>query len=439
MKEIYVRDILNKSQNGDLVYLQGWVKSKREHGKLAFLDLVDSTGTIQAIAESSSMDKAQFDSICATPTESGVTVTGKFQRRPGRDPEIRVEAFEVIGVATLHLNPAPRSNFDIFDPAMADHVLRHRHLYLRNPKIMAILRFRSKVMSIARRWFEENDFLEFDAPILTPAPLYDNSTAMDIKVHGQEVYLSQCAGFYLEAAAHAFERVYNMGPSFRGEESRSKRHLMEYWHIKAEMTFGNREDIIRLVEEILAYITQACLEECGPELEILGTKLCQDGLRGPFPRISYEEAVGYLKTRGFDATFGVGISTAEEEELSKLYDTPFWIVGIPRSVEPFPYVIDPDDIRVTMVADLIASHGYGELLGVAEKIYDPLMLNERLTEKGKLNDPRYEFVREVHEAGCVPHIAFGMGLERLIRWLLDIPHVRDTIPFPRVVRRNINP
>jgi len=438
VKMVYVRDLLNGTAEGDEVFLQGWLRSKRQHGKLLFLDVVDSTGVIQAVADGSTFTKEELGAISITPNESGIEVKGKIRVHNGV-PEIRLEMFEVVGEATLRLDPAPRSNFDIFDPNLTDHLLKNRHLYIRNPKIMAILRFRSRVMAIARRWFEKKGFQEFDAPILTPAPLYDNNTAMGINVHGEDVYLSQCAGFYLEAAAHAFERVYNMGPSFRGEESRSKRHLMEYWHIKAELAFGNREDIMGLVEEVIGYITQSCLEECQADLETLGSSLCLDGLESPFPRISYEEAVVYLKNHGFDATFGLGISTAEEEELSRLYSTPFWIVGIPRSVEPFPYVVDPDDTRVTMVADLIASRGYGELLGVAEKIHDPMMLKERLNEKGKLDDQRYEFVREVHEAGCVPHIAFGMGLERLIRWLLDIPHVRDTIPFPRVVRRNIMP
>lgn len=173
-------------------------------------------------------------------------------------------------------------------------------------------------------------------------------------------------------------------------------------------------------------------------MEALGTVLRPEEFVAPFARITYEEAVRRLQDNGYEASFGVALSSADEEVLAELFDGPFWIVGIPRSVEPFPYVIDPDDTRVTMVADLIAPRGYGELCGVAEKIFDPEMLAERLEEKGKLDDPRYGFVVDVHKAGCVPHIAFGMGLERLIRWLLDIPHVRDTIPLPRPAGRRID-
>lgn len=175
-------------------------------------------------------------------------------------------------------------------------------------------------------------------------------------------------------------------------------------------------------------------------METLGTPICTDALKAPYPRITHQEAIKMLRADGdAEANFDTALSTAEEEMLAKHFDSPFWIVGIPRAVEPFPYVIDQNDTRITMVADLIASNGFGELLGVAEKIFDPAMLKERMAEKGKLEDSRYSFVHDVHGTGCVPHIAFGMGLERLIRWLLNIPHVRDAIPFPRVVRRNIMP
>ncbi len=438
MKTHFVSDFLAANPGG-AVTLYGWLRNRRRQGKIIFLDIVDSTGSMQAVVERSAVSQEEFDRASKTALESGVSVSGTLANDANRPNEIHATSFSVIGEATLRLDPQPRSDFDPFDERLTGQMLDYRHIYLRNPKVMAILQFRAELMRIVREWFYQNRFMEFDAPILTPTPLYDGKTAMSIDVHGEDLFLSQCAGFYLEAAAHAFERIFNMGPSFRGEESRSKRHLMEYWHIKAELAFGNREDIMELVEDILGYVTRECQKRCQHLLDTLGTSLCTDGLKVPFPRITYEEAVVYLQSKGYDAEFGKAISTAEEEELSKLYQSPFWIVGIPRAVEPFPYVIDSNDTRVTMVADLIASNGYGELLGIAEKIHDPAMLDERLDEKGKLGEPRYQFVRDVHAAGCVPHIAFGMGLERLIRWLLDIPHVRDAIPFPRVVRRRVYP
>lgn len=438
MKNVWTKDLLSKDV-GEKVSLKGWISGKRCMGRIVFLDINDSTGTIQTVIEKKNVTKKIFDLVLQTPPESAIEVGGSM-RRNKNVMEIYARSFKVIGKATLQLSPRPRSNFDIFGQKHTKQVLDYRHVYLRNAKLMAVLKFRSKLMQIIREWFIKNKFIEFDAPILTPAPLYDNSTAIPVTIHGERIFLTQCAGFYLEAAAHALERVFNMGPSFRGEESRSNRHLIEYWHIKAELVFGNIEDIISLVEKMLKEITIECSNSCKEIMSILETHLCTDSTKSPFPRISYEDAIKHLQTKGFKTHFGKGIGVKEEKELSKIYtNTPFWLVGIPRIIEPFPYSINAIDPRITVVADLIASNGCGELLGVAEKIYDPEMLNERLREKGKFDDPRYQFVKDIHQTGCVPHIAFGMGLERLIRWLLNLPHVRDAIPFPRVVRRNIKP
>ncbi|MDD2758541.1 MAG: asparagine--tRNA ligase [Patescibacteria group bacterium] len=439
MKTQFVSDTLGLAAQRK-VSLAGWIANRRRMGKVIFLEICDSTGSIQAVFDKKESGHEQFELAKRIPPESAVEISGDLVERHDGSKEILAKNIKIVGLADLQISPRPRSDFDVFNEKIANQLLSYRHLYLRNKKIMAILRFRSLVMGIVREWFAANKFLEFDAPILTPTPLYDGSTAIPVEVHGDSVYLTQCAGFYLEAAVHAFERIYNMGPSFRGEESRSKRHLMEYWHIKAELAWGDREDIIKLVEDIIIYTTDECQKRGKDILSTINTELCTDGLKVPYPRITYEDAIRHLSKNGFsDAQFGQSLSSAEEEKLSKMFDSPFWIVGIPRSVEPFPYSIDPSDQRITMVADLIASNGYGELLGVAEKIFDPDMLDERLKEKGKSEESRYQFVKDVHHAGCVPHIAFGMGVERLIRWLLNIPHVRDAIPFPRVVRRRIGP
>ena len=438
MKTVYVGDLLSHPSGID-VHLSGWLRSRRESGGIVFLDICDSTGVIQAVCEESLLSPKVFQAVRRVSLESAITVKGSLREHRNRQREIHVIEFSVIAEDTLRISPSPRKPIDIFDESMTDHLLRNRHIYLRNPQVMAILRFRSSLMAFVREWFQKNRFLEIDAPILTAVPLYEDGSALKLDVHGESIFLTQCVGYYLEAAVHAFERVYNMGPSFRGEESRSRRHLMEYWHIKAEIAFAGLDDIIRLVEEVIQEITNRCQNELVDVPRTLGTSMCLDGLNPPFPRIRYEDAVRRLQSRGFDIVFGKGLGSAEEAELSKDFQSPFWVTGIPRCIEPFPYVIDQDDPRITRVADLIASNGFGELLGVAEKISDPNMLAERMEEKGRLYDERYEWVRDVHRAGCVPHAAFGMGLERLIRWLLNIPHVRDAIPFPRTFRRRVYP
>jgi len=438
MKTTYIRHLLSQDQDGDII-LNGWLSFRRDLGKIVFLDITDSTGTMPAVADGLYLSTQLMEEIRHTPLESAIEVRGRIVINKSEMKEILLSSFSVISKNLLQLLPRPRSNFDIFDPSHLGQIMEYRHIYLRNSKVMAILRFRSNICKILRQWFDDNQFMEFDAPLLTPGTLYDDDVAIPIVVHDEKVYLNQCAGFYIEAGVHAFERVFSMSPAFRGEESRSKRHLLEFWQVKAEVAFGNREDIIRLVEDMLGYVTRQCALQCSDEFDVLETQLCVDGLRSPFPRITYEKAVDVLQRNGCEISFGQSISASEEESLSKFFNSPFWIMGMPRTVEPFPYAIDPADSRITVTADLVANRGFGELLGVAEKIYDLKMLDERLQEKGKLGDPRYQFIREIHQAGCVPHIAFGMGLERLIRWLLGLSHVRETIPFPRVLRRRIYP
>lgn len=440
MKKVYAVDLLHSPLGGTAIVFYGWVKTRRQHKHVVFLEVTDSTGTVQCVVEAG--NKPAFELARRMSQETAVKITGVLADTGRANPprEIRVDNIEVIGVSTINVSPYPRGNIDIQDPRLQEQLLDKRHFYLRNEKLAAILKFRHILTRIVHQWFHENGFIEIHAPVLTPTPLYDDRTAMAIKVHEQDVYLTQCVGFYLEQAVHALEKIYNIGPSFRAEESRSKRHLMEYWHIKAELAFVDFEDMTSIVERFIHDVSEQCIRKGRELANIIGTEVCSDGLKTPFPRIDYAEAVEWLKTQGSDIEFGKSLGSDEETLLSKRFgDTPFWVVSIPRSIEPFPYVIDTADIRRTKTADLIASRGFGELLGIAEKIHSLSMLDERLSEKGKAGDARYEWLRELRQYGCVPHGGFGAGLERLIRWLLQIPHVRDTIPFHRAFGRRIDP
>lgn len=441
MKEVFVGDILQSNGDDVTVELSGWISAKRDQGKIIFLDVCDSTGKIQVVVAESNLTPELFHVAKHWPIESAVTLKGLLTYSVKGQREIVAGSIALVGGVTKDFSPHPRGNIDIFDDSIIPHLLNNRHMYLRNPRVMAILQFRDCLMYHIRMWFHNNRYTSVDAPILTPVPLYDDGTAMSITVNDEKVFLTQCVGYYLEAAVHAFERVYNIGPSFRGEESRSRRHLMEYWHIKAEVAWCNLDEIIASVESIISFLVEKCHQEQALKIHsVLGTTLCTDGLATPYPRISYEESINFLSGKGMTMEFGKSLGSDEEAELSKLFPgRPFWITGIPRSIEPFPYVIDQNDTRITRVADLIASNGYGELLGTAEKISDLQMLDERLKDKGKGGDSRFEFVRDVHQVGCVPHAAFGMGVERMIRWMLNIPNVRDAIPFPRIFRRRIAP
>jgi asparaginyl-tRNA synthetase len=440
MKDIFIKNINSIDNISIICSLSGWIKAKREKKQVVFFDMCDSTGCIQLVFEKEVLGNALFDLAKNITIESAVEVSGIIQINELKNKEIKVRTFSIISESIKHYTPELRSNFDIFDERYANQILSNRHVYLRNPKLMAIQRFRNLLLHYMRNWFFENNFTEIAAPVLSPIPLYNEKTAIPATVNGQKLFLSQCAGYYLEASAMAFEKVYNISPSFRGEESKSKRHLLEYWHIKAEFTFGNLEDIIAVVESIFKYLTEELQQatETAEIFQTLGTKFCLDGLNIPFPRISYENAIEFLQQKGCNITFGESIGAKEEEDiLSQKFQSPFWITGIPKNIEPFPYSINEKDTRVTKTADLIGSNLYGELLGVAEKIHTIDMLDERFKEKGIYGNEKYEWIRDIHQAGCVPHVAFGMGVERLIRWMMNIPHVRDVHPFPRIFDRKI--
>ncbi|HEX9503943.1 MAG TPA: asparagine--tRNA ligase [Patescibacteria group bacterium] len=438
MKKHYVSDLRERLNGDENVTLYGWIKAKRRHGNLLFLDVADSTGSIQVTFERGKCQEITFETAKTLTNESSVKVQGQL-RMHGQQREISAYCLDVINKASIDVTPHVRDSIDIFDPALQEQLLSNRHFYLRNERVMAIMKFRHMLMGCVHHWFRAQGFIEITAPVLTPISLYDDRSAIALHVDNQDIFLTQCVGFYLEWAVHAFERVYNIGPSFRGEESHSKRHLMEYWHIKAETAFADFEDVVTQVESLISHVTQMCCERAGDLAATIGNPICCDGSKPPYPRILYSEAVEQLQRAGAEFEFGKSLGSDEEELLAKEFHQPFWIVGIPRSIEPFPYVIDQADNRVTRTADLIATNGFGELLGVAEKIHDLSMLDVRLEEKGKAGNPKYEWMRDLRKFGCVPHVGFGLGVERFIRWLTGIPHVRDTIPYPRTFRRRIFP
>ncbi len=439
MKQVYACDLLASVLPESLVSFYGWVKGQRRCKTAIFLDVCDSTGTVQVVVDRS--NQPLCDVAQEMSQETAVRVIGPLKENAkARSREIWARTIEIVGPSQIDVCPYPRSDIDIFDPRLQNQLLHQRHFYLRNERIASILRFRHIVTWTIHQWFRAHGYTELHAPILTPTPLYEDRTAIPVRVHKQDLFLTQCVGFYMEHAVHALERIYNLGPSFRAEETHSKRHLIEYWHVKAEIAFAHFEDLFSVVEQFVSDVVKQCVEE-GAELgQRVGYGINRDGLSIPFPRIEYCDAIDWLRSEGFSIDFGRSLGSAEETCLARKFgNSPFWVVGNPRSVEPFPYEIRSDDPRRTLTADLICSRGYGELLGIARKIHDLAAFDERLKEKGKGNDPRYDWLRDLRRYGCVPHGGFGMGLERLVRWLLLLPHVRDAIPFPRLFGRRIYP
>ncbi len=435
MKTIYISDVIVRKDIKSNVTLLGWISSKRVSKKYMFLDLVDSTGSIQIVCNIKQFHPKLYK------TEQSVKVTGQiYQNNSNNTIELHASSLEILGDVNKVLSPSPRSNFDAFDTRFTNYVQENRHLFIRNPQVMAALKARHLVLGAVHNWFRKNGFIEITAPILTPVLLYDEDTGIRANVNGQDVFLTQCVGFYLESAVHAFEKVYNIGPSFRGKESISKRHLTEYWHIKAEMAFCPFDEFFSVIENLISSIiseVEPYSEEICKTLKTGG--FCNDGLKPPFPRITYRQAVELLSKNGYDAKFGQSINDIEEGFLANYFKSPVWITYNAREIEGFPYTIVKSDPEVTYTADLIATKEFGEILGIADKIQNLSELETRLKEKGKDNNPEYRWFKELREYGTVQHCGIGMGVERLIRWLFQLPHVREAMPFPRSMGRKIYP
>ncbi|OGK23532.1 hypothetical protein A3A46_04365 [Candidatus Roizmanbacteria bacterium RIFCSPLOWO2_01_FULL_37_13] len=444
MKKIFISNILESVQLQQQVELFGWVKHIRNHNSILFLDLVDSTGKIQVTVSKSRLKK-HFEKVKDVRPGSAVRVTGhkhNFNNKGRKNIEIVAETVGVLGDYNLKITPHPRSKFHVFDEKYTDLVLKNRSLYLCNPKQAAVLSFKSKFVFELHKYFQENKFTFIEPPILTEMLLYDDKTAFHFDYEGNKVWLSQCCTFQLEAAILAFEKVYSITPSFRSEHSRSDRHLNEYTHLKVEVAWSNLNDLSELAENIL-YSMAIRMNEVGKkELKILGASLHPDDYKPPYPSITYDEAVRILNKKGHFA-YGKSLGRSRLTELTKSFDNKhLWIKFIPRSAEAFPFSINPANKNLVLAADLIAPYDFAEIGGVAEKIHSKDELLERMAEKGRSsskNIERYKSYIELRDAGLPPHGGIGMGIDRIARYLMKLPHVKDVLPFPRLFGRRWNP
>ncbi len=418
--------------HGTEIWLRGWVQSIRSHKQVVFIDLVDETGVIQLVVEEPAIQVGK---------ESYVEVKGILVLTKVRE-EVFVKDMRVVSDFSLDLFPLPHAKFDIFsNDGDVDHLLSNRHIYLRNSKLQTVLKFRHKFFREIHKIFAEQGFTEIHAPILTELTLYDEGTAFKTIYDDEEIYLTQCAGFYLEACVHSISKVYNIGPSFRAEQTHGRRHLAEYWHIKAELAHVNLTDLIKFAENLLGQLCENLIQLAAEEIELLDSKINMMDIKPPYPQITYREALKLLKDHGVKVDFGKAIPPHAEDILSTQFTKPFWILYPSSLLEHFSYVINENDPATANVADLHVPHGYGELLGVAEKNHDLNELTRRAQEK-KISPKQMERLKwyfDLRLAACIPHGGMGMGVERTLRWLLNLPHVRDTIPFPRLSGRKPRP
>ena len=412
---------------GQEVEIRGWLYNKRSSGKIAFLIVRDGTGTVQGVLLKSN---AEAFAVAETLTqESSLCLRGvvRAEARAVGGFEIDVTGVTPVGIAQEY--PISLKEHGV------DFLAERRHLWIRTPKQAAILRIRAEIEFALREFFYRNDFILADAPIITPAACEGTTNLFEIDYHGDQAYLSQSGQLYNEANAAALGRVYCFGPTFRAEKSKTRRHLLEFWMIEAEAAFFDMDDNMRLQEDMVTFVIGRVLERCLPDLKLIERDISKlESVKKPFPRISYTDAVELLKKAGEEFTWGDDFGAPHETIIGSHFDSPVFVHRYPAAIKAFYMKPDPEDAKVVLGADLLAPEGYGEIIGGGQRIDDLALLEKRL-EEHKLPREAFEWYLDIRRYGTTPHSGFGLGIERTVAWICGLDHIRETIPFPRMLHK----
>jgi len=428
-----VVEIRNMSRHVDQeVTLEGWLYNLRESGKIVFPIFRDGTGLMQGVVVKSAVPPEVFEKARELTQESSLRVTGKVRAEP-RAPG----GFElgVTGLEILQLVPADQP----YPITPKDHgvefLMDHRHLWLRSTRQRAILGVRHQIIRACRDFFDDRGFVLVDTPILTPNACEGTTTLFEVEYFDQKAYLTQSGQLYNEAAAMAVGKTYAFGPTFRAEKSKTRRHLTEFWMIEPEVAFAQLDDVMQLAEGLIGSVIARVLEKCRPELETLGRDVSKlERCTPPFPRISYDDAVKILQEKGSEITWGGDFGGTDETLLAESFDKPVMVHRYPSQVKAFYMAPDPTRPEVALCVDVLAPEGYGEIVGGSERLSDYNLLVKRM-EESKLPREAFEWYLDLRRYGTVPHGGFGMGIERVVAWVCGLEHVRETIPFPRMLYR----
>lgn len=416
---------------GEAVEVRGWITNLRSSGKIAFLQLRDGSGFVQGVITRSEAGDAAFERARSLTQESSVVVRGQV-REDARAPsgvELGVEDVEVVSVA--HDYPITPKEHGV------DFLFEKRHLYLRHRGPWAMLRVRDELERAVHDFFGERDFVRFDAPFFMPTAVEGTTNLFEIELFEQDnAYLSQSGQLYAEAGALAFGKVYTFGPAFRAEKSKTRRHLLEFWMIEPEVAYLEHEDNMQLQEELVAYLVGRVLERRPRELELLGRDLrsLEPSATGGFPRLSYDEALALLADKGEALAWGEDFGAPHETLLGAHFDRPVLVERWPTETKAF-YMqpVEGDPTRV-LCDDMIAPEGYGEIIGGSQRIHDLALLEERIAAHD-LPAAAFGWYLDLRRFGSVPHSGFGLGLERTLAWIVGAKHLREVVPFPRMLTR----
>ena len=428
MARVYIEEL--GRHVGEEVKLPGWLYNKRSSGKIRFLLLRDGTGIVQGVMVKGSVPDEIFAKFDELTQESSFSMTGnvrKDERAPG-GYEVEISGLSILSIAKEY-PITPKEHGVEF---LAD----RRHLWLRSSRQHAIMRVRHRIIKAIRDFYDNRGFVLVDSPILTPAACEGTTTLFETEYFDLgKAYLTQSGQLYAEAGAMAFGKVYCFGPTFRAEKSKTRRHLTEFWMVEPEVAFSDLNDNMELAEEFLEYIVQTVLNDCAGELKVLerNTAMFQN-VKKPLPRISYDEAVEILHRKGVAFEWGNDFGGTDETIISKQFDRPVMVHRYPSQVKAFYMKRDPDNPKVALAVDVLAPEGYGEIIGGSQREDDLDVLLARIKEHN-LPQEAFEWYIDLRRYGTVPHSGFGLGIERTVGWICGLDHLRETIPFPRMIYR----
>ncbi|MBI3782662.1 MAG: asparagine--tRNA ligase [Deltaproteobacteria bacterium] len=427
MPWVYINEI--GQHEGQDVTLKGWLYNKRSSGKLHFLQVRDGTGILQCVVFKSDVPPEQFDLADHLSQESSLIVTGTV-RADARAPlgyEVSVKDLQLVHTAESY-PITPKEHGVAF-------LLDHRHLWLRSSRQHAILTVRSAVIRACRDYFDGKGFTLLDAPIFTPAACEGTTTLFATDYFGETAYLTQSGQLYAEAGALAFGKVYCFGPTFRAEKSKTRRHLTEFWMIEPEVAFMDLAGDMDLAEDFVEYVVQRVRREQRSHLEALERDMTVlERVRKPFPRVTYSEAVELVRQAGFLIQWGDDFGADEETAISKQFDRPVLVHRYPTECKAFYMKADPENPRLALCVDVLAPEGYGEIIGGGQREDDLETLRAKIRAHN-LPEESFGWYLDLRRYGSVPHAGFGMGIERVVAWICNLPHVRETVPFPRMLER----
>jgi asparaginyl-tRNA synthetase len=424
---VLISDI--SKHNGKTVTLAGWVYNKRSSGKIRFVLLRDGTGITQCVFSQKDVSLEAFELADKITQESSLYITGtvrKDDRAPGGYELIATDLKLIQMAEEYPITPKEHGT---------EFLMKYRHLWLRSRRQNAIIIIRSHLIKAMRDFFDNQGFILVDTPILTPAAVEGTTTLFEVDYFGEKTYLTQSGQLYNEPDAAAFNKVYCFGPTFRAEKSKTRRHLTEFWMIEPEVAFADLNDTIVLAEDFISYIIERVLTKCPEQFKILERDISKlEKIKKPFPRITYTEAIDKLLEAGKPVKWGDDFGGDEETVLSNLYDKPLAITHYPAECKAFYMKRDAKDDRLALGVDILAPEGYGEIVGGGQREDDLKTLEKRIKEQ-KLPKQAFEWYLDIRRYGTFPHSGFGLGVERTLAWICALPHIRETIPYPRMLEK----